>query len=95
MRLSEKEVTGIKNVILSFEPTAIIYLYGSRTDDNLKGGDIDLMVLSDRKISLTEKIKIKLRLYEAIGEQKIDLLTALKDSDSPFVHIVKKEGIIL
>lgn len=42
MRLSEKEVLFIKNIIKVKDPQARIFLYGSRIDDNLKGGDIDI-----------------------------------------------------
>jgi len=56
MRLSEEEVNIIKNVTTNFDKEVKIILFGSRADDNSKGGDIDLLVLS-KKASLREKIK--------------------------------------
>jgi len=75
MRLTNEEITAIKQNILNADPQAIIYLFGSRVDDNAKGGDIDLLIFSD---TLTRPIvrEIKLKLYDALGEQKIDLILA-------------------
>jgi len=94
MRLSEHEVSCIKNIVLEFDPNALIYLYGSRIDDTKKGGDIALMLVSE-VIDLEQKIKIKLRLYDTIGEQKIDLLITKSDNSDPFIKIVKNKGILL
>lgn len=95
MRLEKTEIESIKKVILGFEPSATIYLYGSRIDDAKQGGDIDLMMVAQKKISLMEKIRMKLALYDTLGEQKIDLLIADENADSAFINMVKQEGKIL
>jgi len=49
MRLSADQVNAIRKVItheVNLRPLTA-YLYGSRTDDSLKGGDIDLVVVSE------------------------------------------------
>ena len=73
MRLTDQERATITETIMSFDKDARLYLFGSRVDDNRKGGDIDLLVLTD-KLTFTDKLKIKARLWERLGEQKIDLL---------------------
>ncbi|MFC1596112.1 nucleotidyltransferase domain-containing protein [Candidatus Margulisiibacteriota bacterium] len=93
MRLKDREVTAIKNIILSRDREAKIYLFGSRTDDDKKGGDIDLLIISD-KITAPDKRKIKLNLYDQIGEQKIDLLLE-KDLSKSFVKVAINEGVLL
>ncbi len=93
MRLSLKERQLIKQSIYQLDPNATIYLFGSRVDDNKKGGDIDLLVLSAH-LSFTEQRQIKIRLYELIGEQKIDLIIATEASD-PFVQLVLEEAVLL
>jgi predicted nucleotidyltransferase len=75
MRLTGDEAAAIKESVYAFDPDAKIYLFGSRTDDTKKGGDIDLFVIS-AKIKSAEKRKIKLKIYDRIGEQKIDLVVA-------------------
>jgi predicted nucleotidyltransferase len=74
MRLKESEIKAIKSAICKYDKDALVYLFGSRVDDNKKGGDIDILVLS-KLIKLREKLKIKTNLYKIIGEQKIDLIS--------------------
>jgi len=93
MRLSDNERKSIKHIILNLDPEAIIYLFGSRASNEKKGGDIDLLIISS---NITEKNRrdIKLKLYDAIGEQKIDLLI-VSDTSQPFVQIALESGVIL
>lgn len=93
MRLSQQEIKAIKNSVHAFDENAKVYLYGSRTKDYLRGGDIDLLILSD-KIHLMEKIRLKLKLYDALGEQKIDILVPNADNQA-FVEAAISEGILL
>ncbi len=46
MRLAYEEQLAISDAIRQADADAMIYLFGSRTDDTAKGGDIDLLVLS-------------------------------------------------
>ena len=54
-----------------------LYLYGSRTDDDLRGGDIDLLlVVTESTVCdelLSKKHYILADIKEKIGEQRIDL----------------------
>jgi uncharacterized protein len=93
MRINSFERESIKEIINGFDAKAVIYLFGSRTDDSKKGGDIDLLVMSD-KITLEDKIRIRLKLFDKIGEQKIDLIIAGDNSD-PFINIAMNKGIRL
>lgn len=96
MRLSSKERSAIKTVLNSLDPTAEVYLFGSRVDDQLRGGDIDLLVLS-RKLSLSDRVTALYELKLRLGDQKIDLL--IKDPDKaktdPFVLSISSKAIRL
>lgn len=71
MRLKDYEMTAITSTIRGFDKEASVYLFGSRVDDNKRGGDIDLLIMS-RTLTSDDRRAIKMKLYELIGEQKID-----------------------
>ncbi len=93
MRLSDKEILLIKESIKEFDYEAKVYLYGSRVDDNKKGGDIDLIIISD-KIDKKKLSKIRWKIFEEIGVQKIDFLLT-KKIDTPFKKIAFKKALRL
>lgn len=93
MRLNDIERQAILHAISVRDPQADVYLFGSRVDDNAKGGDIDLLVLS-KEISFKEKIDILVDLTLSLGERKIDLVVA-PDTSRPFTRIAIKKGIRL
>ncbi len=79
-----------------------ISLFGSRTDLNKQGGDIDLyieIVATDKKSEVdlrTIARELRLELKEHLGEQKIDLM--LDDGNvqlGPFGELVKKQKVDL
>lgn len=93
MRLSDNEKRDIVNAISEIDNEASIWLFGSRTDDKKRGGDIDIAVLS-KKIGIMEKIRIKRSICDKIGEQKIDLLVSNCGNEAFFKFAVK-EGLKL
>jgi predicted nucleotidyltransferase len=48
MRITEYEKNTIVDAVKSVDPCARIWLFGSRTDDSKKGGDIDIAILSEK-----------------------------------------------
>lgn len=93
MRLSEIERQAILGAIGTRDPRADVYLFGSRVDDNACGGDIDLLVLSE-KIDFESKLDILIDLHSALGEQRIDLVVE-RDLSRPFTRIAVAEGVRL
>ena len=55
MRLSEFEIKSIVESFNNHFKTGDIYLFGSRTDDSQKGGDIDLYIDTRDSFDLYEK----------------------------------------
>ena len=94
VRLKKEEIKAIKDVIKTFDKEAQIILYGSRTDINKKGGDIDLLVIS-KKLDLQHLLKIKARLFSKLGDRKIDIVLAKDIGNDPFIQIAYKQGIKL
>ena len=94
MRLSESEVTLLKNKLIELSPDAKLYLFGSRVDDSKRGGDIDLLVVSQR---LTKKDLRRLRLhfFDTFGEQKLDIILDDGSFSNPFHKIVFSKAVQL
>ncbi len=68
-------------------PDSQIILFGSCTDDNQKGGDIDLFIQTPQHLSNKIKVECRLsaRLYMRLGGQKVDVL--IKDRQSNMAPI--------
>lgn len=94
MRISEIEKTTIVNAILEQDVDAQIFLFGSRTDDQKKGGDIDILVYSN-EIGLMKIVKIKSSIFKIIPEQKIDLLVTKPNETNHFVDLISTQLISL
>ena len=65
MRLKEKEIAVIKDIIANVFGDARVYLFGSRLDMSKNGGDIDLFVVA-KESSLEQKIKALAKLKRAL-----------------------------
>ena len=99
MRITEHQKKIIKQVIAEvLSSQASVSLFGSRTDDHAKGGDIDLLVDSPQPISEPAEIKalISAKLYRAFDGIKIDvLLMAPNLATQPIHRIARENGILL
>ena len=93
MRLNPKEIRIITSAVLEQDPLARIYLFGSRVDDNARGGDIDILVLSG-SLTFEDKLKIKAKIFESMEDQKLDILIS-SDITDPFVRLSKENGVLL
>lgn len=98
MRLTKYEIDMIKKAFKETFEDGKIYLFGSRVDDGKRGGDIDLYIDLPYKLSikkeLDKKTEFKLKLYDLIGEQKIDIIIS-KDKNRSIEKEIKKTGVEL
>ncbi|MCF7970362.1 MAG: nucleotidyltransferase domain-containing protein [Methylococcaceae bacterium] len=82
MRLTEQEKNTIIRQIkqtLSDQLDFDVWLFGSRVDDALKGGDVDLCLIIDEPIEKLFSIKLKLRpLIEEAIDLPVDLIMQSK-----------------
>jgi uncharacterized protein len=100
VRLTEKKITAIKAVTRSvFGENACVALFGSRTEDGKKGGDIDLYIkctIPDTSDTLYQlKLNFLVQLKKRIGDQKIDVLIDSGQAHNAIFKTVEKEGILL
>ena len=81
MRLSTSEIIKIKTAIDKFASSYSLYLHGSRINDNLKGGDIDLfLIIPDDQFNhlVSKKHYLESEISLALCDQRIDLLLISK-----------------
>lgn len=102
MRLSPKEVAAIKTAFADLFPheTYSLYLFGSRVHDDRKGGDIDLLLVTttaSREIFINSKAKVRLKIFETIPEQRIDITVATPEElqTDTFLQSIQDELIKL
>jgi predicted nucleotidyltransferase len=95
MRLSTDQIRVIREVILDRDPKAEILLFGSRVNDSVKGGDIDLLVLSDR-LGFGDLWPLRSQILDQIGWQKLDILIEPQIGEvSAIGRIAMMEGVPL
>jgi predicted nucleotidyltransferase len=92
LRVNKAHVEFIKRSIKSCLPDATVYLIGSRVNDHLKGGDIDILIIGNNTLTGQEKRNIKIAFYKEFGEQKIDLISFKHDDESSFKDYVLLES---
>ncbi|NWG74384.1 MAG: nucleotidyltransferase domain-containing protein [Rubrivivax sp.] len=99
MRLSERDrETVVRVTAEAAGPGARVLLFGSRTRDDLRGGDIDLLVelptVSPNRLALGDRIGA--RLQRIMGLRRIDVLVADPATpDSPVLRAARRDGIEL
>jgi predicted nucleotidyltransferase len=101
IRLTPREQLAMREVFASELPSAAtVYLFGSRTNLNAAGGDIDLLIHVPA-IEFDKELALVARLNDALmatlGERKIDLLvTPVTDAGAkPFVRLALASAVRL
>jgi predicted nucleotidyltransferase len=97
MRLTPQEIQVIKSTVKKvMGRQARVWLFGSRVDDNKRGGDIDLFIEADLQNPLDrvqKKSQLWAKLQQRLGEQRIDIiLAAAKVEDERRIEQVAKES---
>jgi predicted nucleotidyltransferase len=88
MRLTNKEINIIKSQTFKLFEEVQIYLFGSRIDNNKKGGDIDLYIIpKNKKDTFRKKLLLKARLEDLLFKP-VDIIVAIDKN-----RIIEKEAI--
>lgn len=97
MRLSNQSVKHILSVFENHSVHGPLYLHGSRVFDNLRGGDIDLLIVCDSPEVLKQVYFLRetllLALKELLDDQRIDMTIVTKqqvEEDPLYSHMLKK-----
>jgi len=93
--LSASQISAIREETQRLDPKAEVYLYGSRVDDTARGGDVDLLVVSD-KLGFRDVLRLRAGILDRIGWQQLDLSVRRHDQlAEPLVALAKETGVKL
>jgi predicted nucleotidyltransferase len=95
MRLNPEIADFLKQLIQVKIPGSTIYLFGSRADDNERGGDIDLMILTEEPADKRILREIRIEFIKKYGWRKIDLVNFTYSNESPFRKLIELSRIQL
>ncbi len=90
MRLNSDQIQAIKQTAQQVLGEGVrVILFGSRANDNLRGGDIDLLFETARQVD--DRVATTGRLYahliRDLGDRKIDIV--LKDASTPEASVMR------
>jgi predicted nucleotidyltransferase len=93
MRLTKQQTQTITQTVSRLAGTgATIYLFGSRLNDQAKGGDIDLFIESDTPLSVIHRAQIKMELETQLG-LPIDIVSKIRGAvATPFQIIAQSRA---
>lgn len=99
MRLSDMQRQRIRQIVSEEAGSeARVKLFGSRLDDQAKGGDVDLMVEINCPVQRPAELAARLsaRISRALHGRKVDvLLSATNSSHLPIHDIARRQGVEL
>jgi predicted nucleotidyltransferase len=93
MRLTKQQTHTITQTVSRLAGTgATVYLFGSRLNDQAKGGDIDLFIESDTPLSVIHRAQIKMELETQLG-LPIDIVSKIRGAvATPFQIIAQSRA---
>ncbi len=95
VRLNDQYIATIKQLAKIYFDSENVKIFGSRTDLNRKGGDIDIYVKTNKVGGILRAKIAFLRDFEKqLGEQKVDLIVENAISENKKIFkIARNEGI--
>jgi predicted nucleotidyltransferase len=77
MRLNPTQIAAIRTSVIQLAgKTANVWLFGSRTHDDMRGGDVDLLLEVDYPVDEPAQLSVRLatQVSRAIYGRKVDVL---------------------
>ena len=99
MRLTPETRQIIKESVQDvFGPDATVRVFGSRANDEARGGDIDLLAECSEPVKdrLKKTLTLTARLQIRLGDQRIDVIVADPQTKPQSVHdVARRTGVPL
>ncbi|MDH5508565.1 MAG: nucleotidyltransferase domain-containing protein [Anaerolineae bacterium] len=96
MRLTQEQILSIFEVVYSQAgDDVVIYVFGSRLNDQVKGGDVDLLIETNEPLTLLDRACIKMKLERKLSLQ-VDIVTQTSYlAPTPFQQIARAQAVRL
>lgn len=97
MRLTPSQIQVIRqSAEEAFGETVAVWLFGSRTDDEARGGDIDIYIEGLPADTLRKELKFYAALQRRLGEQRIDIVVHRQGTPMrPIDTVARQSGVRL
>lgn len=99
MRINPQQITAIHNAVSAVTPDAMaIRLFGSRLDDEARGGDVDLMIDFANPIDRPALMSARLasKVSRAIDNRKVDVVIRAPNLPETSIHrIALEHGMLI
>ncbi|QKE41850.1 MAG: nucleotidyltransferase domain-containing protein [Ferrovum myxofaciens] len=96
MRLDTNQIAFIRETVAGMlGASARIYVFGSRLQDDARGGDLDLLLESETKLSFLQRACIKLTLESHLGIPVDIISTQQGAARTAFQAIAHMQGVLL
>ncbi len=98
MRLHPHEIEAIRASVREvFGPAATIRLFGSRVRDDLRGGDIDLLVeVEPGQASIANEQRLRDKIAPAVEDLRTDIVLHERGAAfTPLERIALRDGVLL
>jgi len=96
MRLTPEQILSILTTVNHWAgEAAAVYLFGSRANDQAKGGDVDLLIETVVPLTLLDRARIKLNLETNLGLPVDIVVKPRNDTGSPFQRIARSKAVRL
>jgi len=96
MRLTEQQTHTILDAVANItDNDAAVFLFGSRCNDAVKGGDVDLLLETVNPLPLLDRARIKMVLEQRLNLPVDIIAHCQNDAPTPFQTIAKAQGVRL
>lgn len=98
MRLTAAQATTIRRIVREEAgDDATVRLFGSRLDDDARGGDIDLLLQVPHAVDSPALFaaRVAARLIRALGGRHVDVVLAAPNLRTLPIHEHAAEGVLL
>lgn len=99
VRLSTREIEVIRATVSHiFGDRTCVRIFGSRTREDEKGGDIDILIETERQLPnrVASACRLASELQIQLGDQKIDVIIIDPTTrEQPIHQIARQTGVIL